>query len=59
MSDIMIQQYYSELEKLIQYGGSHNETAIRNAFYALLNRYCAAAAEPLLRCQKFCGRAGA
>jgi len=42
MSDIMIQQYYSELEKLIQYGGSHNETAIRNAFYALLNRYCAA-----------------
>ncbi len=40
MSDILIQQYYTRLEKVIQYGGSYNETAIRNAFYILLNSFC-------------------
>jgi len=35
-----IQQYYTELEKLIQYGGSMNETAIRTAFQRLLESYC-------------------
>ncbi|MEJ7821350.1 MAG: type ISP restriction/modification enzyme [Chitinophagaceae bacterium] len=39
MSIYAIQQYHKELEKLIHYGGSKKETAIRNAFYYLLNEY--------------------
>lgn len=39
MSLFSIQQYYSELEKIIHFGGTKNETAIRNAFYNLLNEY--------------------
>ncbi len=40
MSKILIQQYYARVEKVIQYGGSRNETSVRNAFYSLLNAYC-------------------
>ncbi|MBM4447074.1 MAG: DNA methyltransferase [Chloroflexi bacterium] len=36
-----IQQYYTKVEKLIQYGGSRNERAIRSAFQNLLEQYCA------------------
>lgn len=36
----LIQQYYTKVEKLIQYGGSKNETAIRSAFQSLLEQYC-------------------
>lgn len=32
MSIYAIQQYHKELEKIIHYGGSKKETAIRNAF---------------------------
>lgn len=39
MSIYAIQQYHKELEKIIHYGGSKKETAIRNAFYFLLNEY--------------------
>jgi hypothetical protein len=39
MSRQLINQYYTKLERIIQYGGSRNETAIRQAFYALLNDY--------------------
>ncbi len=39
MSIYAIQQYHKELEKIIHYGGSKKETAIRNAFYNLLNVY--------------------
>ena len=39
MSLYAITQYQNELEKIIQYGGSKKETAIRNAFYYLLNDY--------------------
>jgi hypothetical protein len=39
MSLYSIKQYQNELEKIIQYGGSKKETAIRNAFYNLLNDY--------------------
>lgn len=39
MSVYAIQQYHKELEKIIHYGGSKKETAIRNAFYYLLNEY--------------------
>ncbi|MGN6265389.1 MAG: hypothetical protein ACTHM5_06925 [Ginsengibacter sp.] len=31
--------YHKELEKIIHYGGSKKETAIRNSFYNLLNEY--------------------
>jgi predicted helicase len=37
----IIQQYYNKRDKLIQYGGSRNETAIRSAFQNLLEQYCA------------------
>lgn len=41
MSLLAIQKYHSELQKLIDFGGSRNETAIRNAFYTLVNEYAA------------------
>ena len=37
MSKWLISQYYSEVEKIIQYGGSRKETSIRTAFQNLLN----------------------
>jgi len=39
MSRQLIQQYYSKVDKVIQYGGIKNETAIRGAFHYLLNQY--------------------
>jgi predicted helicase len=35
----VIRHYYDELEKVIQFGGTKKETAIRTAFYILLNEY--------------------
>jgi len=40
MSLQLIQQYHANVEKIIQYGGSKNETAIRTAFQTLLEQYC-------------------
>ncbi len=34
-----IKKYYSEVEKIIHFGGSKKEMSIRNAFYVLLNEY--------------------
>ena len=39
MSLFAITNYYNEVEKIIRFGGSKKETAIRNAFYYLLNEY--------------------
>lgn len=39
MSKLLITQYYNQLDKVKQYGGSHNETSIRNSFFNLLNEY--------------------
>ena len=39
MSIHLINKYYSEVEKIKRFGGSSKETAIRNAFYQLLNDY--------------------
>ncbi len=39
MSEFSIKQYQNELEKIIHFGGTKKETAIRNAFYNLLNEY--------------------
>lgn len=39
MSLLSIQHYHQELEKIILFGGSKKETAIRNSFYNLLNEY--------------------
>jgi predicted helicase len=39
MSLQVINQYYSNLDRIIRYGGKKNETAIRSAFYNLLNEY--------------------
>jgi predicted helicase len=40
MSEILIRQYYSKVEKIVQYGGSRNESAVRSAFEELINAYC-------------------
>lgn len=40
MSKQLINQYYNQLDRIIQYGGSRNETSIRGAFQHLLNDYC-------------------
>lgn len=39
MSIHSIKEYQNEVEKIIHYGGTKKETAIRNAFYNLLNVY--------------------
>jgi len=39
MSIQLINQYYNQRDKLIQYGGSRNELSIRDAFKDLLNHY--------------------
>lgn len=39
MSIHSIKEYQNEVEKIVQYGGTKKETAIRNAFYNLLNVY--------------------
>jgi predicted helicase len=39
MSIHAIKQYQLEVEKIIHFGGTKKETAIRNAFYNLLNEY--------------------
>jgi predicted helicase len=39
MSKQLIHQYYNKLERIIQYGGSRNETSIRTAFQILVNDY--------------------
>jgi predicted helicase len=42
MSEYSIKQYQLEVEKTIHFGGTKKETAIRNAFYNLLNEYAKA-----------------
>ncbi|TAD98904.1 MAG: DNA methyltransferase, partial [Bacteroidetes bacterium] len=37
MSKILVNQYYNELHRAKQFGGSKNETSIRNAFLNLVN----------------------
>ncbi len=39
MSIHSVKLYQSEVEKIIHFGGTKKETAIRNAFYVLLNEY--------------------
>ena len=39
MSEFAIKQYQNEVEKIIHFVGTKKETAIRNAFYNLLNDY--------------------
>ena len=39
MSRLLINQYYTALDRTIQYGGSRNETSIRTAFVTLINEY--------------------
>jgi predicted helicase len=40
MSKLLINQYYNNVDQIIQYGGSRKETSIRVAFQNLLNDYC-------------------
>ena len=41
MSLQLVRQYRARLERLVQYGGSRNETSVRAAFQDLLDRYAA------------------
>jgi hypothetical protein len=40
MTNLLIQQYYAKTEKIVQYSGSRNESALRSAFEELVNGYC-------------------
>ena len=40
MSRLLVTQYYTEVERIIQYSGCRNEASIRFAFHKLLNEYC-------------------
>ena len=51
MSIELIQQYYTKVAKLIQYGGSKNESSVRKAFQELLDDY-ARSKDPTIR-EKF------
>jgi len=39
MSKILLNQYYQNLDRTLQFGKSRNEQSIRNHFWALLNEY--------------------
>lgn len=39
MSRTLINQYYNNIDRALQYGKSKNETAVRNYFWMLLNHY--------------------
>ncbi|MFN6465709.1 MAG: type ISP restriction/modification enzyme [Nostoc sp. DedVER02] len=40
MSKLLVSQYHTEVERIIQFGGSRKETSIRVAFQNLVNEYC-------------------
>ncbi|UKO99657.1 type ISP restriction/modification enzyme [Nostoc sp. UHCC 0870] len=40
MSKLLVSQYYTEVDKIIYYGGTRKETSIRVAFQNLVNEYC-------------------
>ena len=39
MSKLLINQYYQNLDRTLQFGKSRNEQSIRNYFWVLLNEY--------------------
>ncbi len=41
MSLQLIQEYHHEVQEILRYGGSRNETTIRPALQTLLEQYCA------------------
>ena len=41
MSTQLIQQYHAKVERIIRYGGSRNESALRKPFQDLLEQYAA------------------
>jgi predicted helicase len=40
MSNLLIQNYYQQLDDLRRFGGASHETALRNPFFNLLDAYC-------------------
>ena len=40
MSKLLINRYYTEVERIIKYGSSRNKSSIQYAFYNLLNKSC-------------------
>jgi hypothetical protein len=37
MSKVLINKYYTDIQRAKQYGKSHNETSIRNHTWSLIN----------------------
>jgi len=58
MSIEAIQRYHRKVEKIIRYGGSHNESALRFAFQSLLASYCAPTGLALIAELEYKTRAG-
>ena len=53
-----IKQYREELERLVEYGGSDNESSIRRAFAVCLNSYCGEHRERLVLVDELAARGG-
>ena len=53
-----IETYYKELEDIIQFGGSDNESSIRAAFQTCLSQYCANHRENLKLIPELAGPGG-
>ena len=53
-----IKQYREELERLVEYGGSDNESSIRRAFAVCLNSYCREHRERLVLVDELSARGG-
>ncbi len=47
MSIQLIQKYYSEIERIIRYSGSRNESSLRKPFQNQLGRVCAVSVETM------------
>ena len=48
MSTQLIQQYHAKVERIIRYGGSRNDSALRKPFQDLLEQYAASCRDLLL-----------
>jgi hypothetical protein len=47
MSIQLIQKYYAEVDRIIRYGGSRNESSLRKPFQDLLCSVCAVSVETM------------
>ena len=53
-----IERYYTQLEDIIQFGGSDNESSIRKVFQDCLSEYCSNHREKLILIPELASRGG-